>query len=76
MQTGSLHFVVANAPELDFDLVQEVWRDEQIIATLRNVDGKWTTIFFPQDRYCELSWAHLTEIYQNFAFFIQEQASS
>jgi hypothetical protein len=75
MQTNSLQFVVANAPELDFDLVQEVWLGEQLLATLRNIDGKWRVIFFPDNHHCELPWIYLTEIHRVFAHFIREQES-
>lgn len=73
MRDGPLEFVVTNAPELGFNLVQEAWLGNRIVATVRRVDEKWTVIFFPEGRYCELPWQTLAEIYQRFVLFIQEQ---
>ncbi|MBC6424072.1 MAG: hypothetical protein GDA43_18055 [Hormoscilla sp. SP5CHS1] len=67
-----LEFVVTNDPELDFDLVQEVWLADRLIAVLRQVAGDWQVTFIPDGDFCQLSWQDLMEIRQAFSIFISE----
>ncbi|MCI0440201.1 MAG: hypothetical protein L0177_13885 [Chloroflexi bacterium] len=68
-----MQFVVANDPELDFDLLQEAWQDDHLLADLRYVDGEWQVTFFSDDRRFEVPWAQLAEIHKRFGRFIKEQ---
>jgi len=67
-----LEFVVTNDPELDFDLVQEVWLADRLIAVLRQVAGDWQVTFIPDGDFCQLSWQDLMDIKQAFSIFISE----
>ena len=63
--------MVTNDPELDFDLVQEVWLADRLIAVLRQVAiGK--LLLFGDGDFCQLSWQDLMEIKQAFSIFISE----
>ncbi len=73
MAHSQLRFIVTNAPELDFDLIQEAWIDEQEIADVRQIHGKWEITFFHHNSCCTLSWKNFTEIYYTFATFIADQ---
>jgi len=64
--------VVTNDPELDFDLVQEVWFADRLIAVLRQVAGDWQVTFIPDGDFCQLSWQEMMEIRQAFSIFISE----
>ena len=72
MKSDKIEFVIADAPDLDFSLTQEAWLNDQLVAVVRNQNGKWNVIFFPVDKYCEISWEHLSEIYHTFSRFIKE----
>lgn len=70
---GVLRFVITNDPTLDFDLIQEAWIDDQLVADISQTDGVWHVRFFPQEKYCELDWYSLSEIHQTFFTFTQGQ---
>lgn len=57
-----LRFVVTDDPEHDFDLVLEAWREEQLVAILRN-KGDWIQTFFSQNGSIDLPWAQLEEMF-------------
>ncbi|MGK7900459.1 MAG: hypothetical protein AB4352_03415 [Hormoscilla sp.] len=71
-QETRLEFVVTNDPELDFDLVREVWLADRVIAVLRQVEGDWQVTFIPDGDFCQIYWQYLMEIRQAFSIFISE----
>ena len=71
---NQLQFVVTNDPELDYELVQEVWLYEQLLADLRYVDSEWVVTFFVQNRTPHLSLENFTEIQRTFQQFVQAQS--
>lgn len=73
MEQKRLNFVIANDSSLDFDLIEEAWIGEQEVADVRRVNNKWQITFFPEGKFCELSWQDFTEIYQQFSRFVTEQ---
>ena len=70
MKNEQLEFVIANDPENNFELMQEVWLDNQQIADLRLVEGAWKVTFFANDRLPEMPWSLFEEIYQTFQKFM------
>lgn len=64
--------MVTNDPELDLDLVREVWLADRVIAVLRQVNGDWQVTFIPDGDFCQLSWQDLMDIKQAFSIFISE----
>lgn len=70
MQNRQLEFVVVNDPENDFEIMQEVWLDNQQIADLRLVEGEWKVTFFSKDGMSETPWILFEEIHQAFQKFI------
>lgn len=74
IQSRQLQFIVTNDPEFDYELIQEVWLNEQLLADLRYVEGKWIVTFFVQHTSHQLSLADLTEIQHNFHHFVQERS--
>jgi len=76
MQNSKLEFVIANEPDLDFDLVQEAWLDEQLIADVRFVKGNWQVIIYSDRLNPQFMWEVFSEIHRTFSIFIQEQSTS
>lgn len=70
MQNEQLEFIIANDPENDFELIEEVWLNNQQIADLRLVEGEWRVTFFSNSGSPEISWSFFEEIYQTFQKFI------
>lgn len=77
MEQKSLHFVVVNDPEHDFDLMMEVSRgnDSRSIADLRRIHGDWFITFFCQEPGLELDWKAFLTLSEKFADFIEEMES-
>lgn len=71
---NQLQFVVVNDPELDYELIQEVWFEEQLLADLRYVEGEWVVTFFVQNKAHRLSLKNFAEIQHNFQQFVQAQS--
>lgn len=77
MEHTSLHFIVVNDPEHDFDLMMEVsmGTDSRSIADIRRISRRWFITFFCQGRELELQWETFQTISQSFADFMQEMDS-
>jgi hypothetical protein len=74
-----LHFVVVNDPTHDFDLTQEAWIGDQMVAMIYRVGWdsaeQWHVSFFPEleeGQECELSWEVFQRITQTFTAFREE----
>ena len=76
MKQEQLRFVVASDRSLDFELIEEAWIGDREVADVRQVDGEWQVTFFPNGKFCELSWEVFAKIYQEFSKFVTEQSSS
>ena len=78
MEQESVHFVVVNDPEHDFDLMMEVsmGSDSRSIADIRRVSRSWFITFFCQGRELEIQWETFLAISKKFAGFIQEIEST
>lgn len=71
---NQLQFIVTNDPDLDYDLIQEVWLDETLLADLRYVEDEWVVTFFVQNGTPHLSLENFTEIERTFQQFVQAQS--
>lgn len=72
MKNIPTEFVVTNDPDLDYDLIQEAWIQNEQVADVRHVNNVWKVTFFSQEGQRELSWDVLQKIYSVFFKFIQE----
>ena len=70
----SLEFVVVNDIELEDNLAQEVWLNNQLLMDLRYIEGEWAVTFFTINPSHELPLAYLTEIQRRFNGFVREQS--
>lgn len=72
---NKLEFIVTNDPENDFELMQEVWLNDQEIADLRLIDDEWQVTFFPcKDSFFEIPLDTFEKIYKAFDDFVSSQA--
>ena len=72
-----LHFIVANDDAHDFDLMQEAWIGNQMVAVIYRVGWgaamEWRVSFYPrQNGGLELPWETYQKITQTFAAFREE----
>ncbi|EFH81234.1 hypothetical protein [Ktedonobacter racemifer] len=72
-----LHFIVANDDAHDFDLMQEAWIGNQMVAVIYRVGWEaameWRVSFYPQQKWgLELPWETYQMITQTFAAFREE----
>lgn len=77
MSLQELHFIVANDPAHDFDLMQEAWIGDWMVAVIYRVGWEsaeeWHISFFPQQKEnLELPWEIYQKITQTFAAFREE----
>lgn len=74
MQKENLQFIVVNDPENDFDLMQEVYANNELLAVVRRSNGQWKVTFF-SDTKSEISWKDFTTIHTVLSLFIAEMTA-